>query len=166
MNVFMDWNDTQLTVNLSKYNCSFFAKLRCVCLVLWRVHRLSEKLQMMTLTSDNTASQSEDSSEAGKELKLNVNQQELQMMMMKSTLQQTNEAVQSLLHQHPAVHHTGPPPPSTQRNHTKPPVDMRGSHTATRDSGCLESTSKKWWWNYSLCFLLAFFTLISPWLRL
>ncbi|XP_042276290.1 tetratricopeptide repeat protein 16 isoform X2 [Thunnus maccoyii] len=104
---------------------------------------LSEKLQMMTLTSDNTASQSEDSSEAGKELKLNVNQQELQMMMMKSTLQQTNEAVQSLLHQRPALHHTGPPPPSTQRNRTKPPVDMRGSHTATRDLGCLESTSKK-----------------------
>lgn len=50
------------------------------------VLRLNEKLQKMTLTNQNTASQSEDPSEAGKELKLCINQQEMQIIV-KSFLQ-------------------------------------------------------------------------------
>ncbi|XP_073321808.1 tetratricopeptide repeat protein 16 [Pagrus major] len=41
--------------------------------------RLSEKLQKMTLTNENTASQSEEPSETGTELKLCANQQEMQI---------------------------------------------------------------------------------------
>ncbi|KAM7391049.1 hypothetical protein PAMP_021766 [Pampus punctatissimus] len=48
--------------------------------------RLSEELQMMTLTSDNIVSQSEDASAGRKELRSSVNQQELKMTM-KSSLQ-------------------------------------------------------------------------------
>lgn len=48
--------------------------------------RLNEKLQKMTLTSQNTASQSEDPYEEEKELKLCVNQQEMQINV-KSILQ-------------------------------------------------------------------------------
>lgn len=57
-----------------------------VSLVLKCVVSLSEKLQKMTLTSENTASQSEDPPEAGKELKLCVNQQEMETIV-KSLLQ-------------------------------------------------------------------------------
>ncbi|CAK6976181.1 tetratricopeptide repeat protein 16-like%2C partial [Scomber scombrus] len=103
--------------------------------------RLSEKLQTMTLTSESRASQSEDASEAGRELQ----------MMMKSTLQQKNGALQSFLHHRPALHHTeprltthGPPPPSpTLQKRTKPPLDMKGMHTAKRELKCLEFTSQK-----------------------
>lgn len=49
--------------------------LRQVSLVLYCVLRLSEKLQKMTLTS-----QSEEPSEAGKELKLSVNQEEMEII--------------------------------------------------------------------------------------
>ncbi|XP_018529237.1 tetratricopeptide repeat protein 16 isoform X1 [Lates calcarifer] len=48
--------------------------------------RLSEKLEKMTLTSENTASQSEDPCETEKELKLCVNQQEVEINV-KSLLQ-------------------------------------------------------------------------------
>lgn len=45
------------------------------------VLRLNEKLQEMTLTDQNTASPSEDPSEAGKELKMCINQQEMQIIV-------------------------------------------------------------------------------------
>ncbi|XP_056231829.1 tetratricopeptide repeat protein 16-like [Seriola aureovittata] len=48
--------------------------------------RLSEKLQQMTLTNQSTASQSEAPPEAGEELKLCMNQQEMEIMV-KSLLQ-------------------------------------------------------------------------------
>ncbi|XP_044052073.1 tetratricopeptide repeat protein 16-like isoform X2 [Siniperca chuatsi] len=60
--------------------------------------RLSEKLQKMTLTNENTASQSEDPSEAGKaagrQLKLCVNEQEMQIIV--KSLLQVKEAVSNV----------------------------------------------------------------------
>ncbi|XP_036953380.1 tetratricopeptide repeat protein 16 isoform X2 [Acanthopagrus latus] len=46
--------------------------------------RLSEKLQKMTLTNENTTSQSEEPSETGTELKLCENQQEMQITVMET----------------------------------------------------------------------------------
>ncbi|XP_029295861.1 tetratricopeptide repeat protein 16 isoform X2 [Cottoperca gobio] len=110
--------------------------------------RLSEKLLKMTLT-EITASPAEEQSAAGKELKMCVNQQEIQITV-KSLLQQVKEVVRSCLHDSPAVHLTGPCPathhpplPSTQWNRTSPPLDTRRVCTATRDLRCSESTSQK-----------------------
>ncbi|XP_078107627.1 tetratricopeptide repeat protein 16-like isoform X2 [Sander vitreus] len=81
--------------------------------------RLSEKLLKMTLTSENTAGPSVDPPVAGKELKLCVNQPEMQLTV--KSLLQVKEVVRSFLHNRPTVHHTGPrldthqpPSPSTQ----------------------------------------------------
>ncbi|XP_034727076.1 tetratricopeptide repeat protein 16 [Etheostoma cragini] len=68
--------------------------------------RLSEKLLKMTLTSENTAGPSVDPHDAGKELKLCVNQPEMQLTV--KSLLQVKEVVRSFLHNHPTVHHTGP----------------------------------------------------------
>ncbi|XP_032371243.1 tetratricopeptide repeat protein 16 [Etheostoma spectabile] len=68
--------------------------------------RLSEKLLKMTLTSENTAGPSVDPPDAGKELKLCVNQPEMQLTV--KSLLQVKEVVRSFLHNHPTVHHTGP----------------------------------------------------------
>ncbi|XP_037633814.1 tetratricopeptide repeat protein 16 isoform X1 [Sebastes umbrosus] len=64
--------------------------------------RLSEKLLKTTLTNDNTASSSEDPSDAGQELKLCVNRQEMEITV-RSCLQ-VKEVVPSFLHHRP----TGP----------------------------------------------------------
>nr|XP_020450677.1 tetratricopeptide repeat protein 16 isoform X1 [Monopterus albus] len=101
--------------------------------------RLNENLQKMTLTNENTASQSEDPSEAGKALKLCVKQQDIQITV-KSLLQVDRSS----------VHHTGPqlstqhpPPTSTEWNRTSLPLHTKGGRTTTGDLGCLEPTSQK-----------------------
>ncbi|XP_026199471.1 tetratricopeptide repeat protein 16 isoform X2 [Anabas testudineus] len=76
---------------------------------------LNEKLQKMTLTNQNTESPSGDLSEAEKELKLCVNQQEIQLTV--KSLLQVKEAALTFLHDHPTVHHAGP----SFRTHHPPP---------------------------------------------
>ncbi|XP_070689454.1 tetratricopeptide repeat protein 16 [Pempheris klunzingeri] len=69
--------------------------------------RLGAMVQKMTLTDEKTASQSEDPSEAGTEVKMCVSQQEMQITV-KSLLQVKETVVQLSLHDRPAAHHTGP----------------------------------------------------------
>ncbi|KAI4820376.1 hypothetical protein KUCAC02_028357 [Chaenocephalus aceratus] len=90
--------------------------------------QLSEQLLTMTLTNENTASSSKDPPEAGKELKLSVNQQETQITV--KNLLQVQEVVQSCLHDRPAVLHSLP-------------TDTPGCRKKTSDVGCSESTSQK-----------------------
>ncbi|XP_040897859.1 tetratricopeptide repeat protein 16 [Toxotes jaculatrix] len=94
-------------------------------------------------------SQSEGPSEAGRELKLCVDQWEMQILV--KSLLQVKEAAPSFFHGRPSVHRTGPhltthhlpPPPPTQRRRTSPPLDMKGGRTATKDLRCLESAPQK-----------------------
>ncbi|XP_026177903.1 tetratricopeptide repeat protein 16 isoform X2 [Mastacembelus armatus] len=63
-------------------------------------HRLNEAIQNMTLASEDTSGPSEDTSAAGMELKLCVNQQEMQIIV--KSLLQVKETASSFFH------HTGP----------------------------------------------------------
>ncbi|KAK5931937.1 hypothetical protein CgunFtcFv8_003685 [Champsocephalus gunnari] len=90
--------------------------------------QLSEQLLTMTLTNENTASLSKDPPEAGKELKLSVDQQETQITV--KNLLQVQEVVQACLHDRPALLHSLP-------------TDTPGCQKKTSDVGCSESTSQK-----------------------